>query len=283
MMAFGWLIGNSSTKPIIKAITTVMSLSSGTRTVARIWIGTSGWSYRAWDDVFYPRGLNPQERLAHYAGQFDIVEINSTFYRLPRPEVVTGWRDAVPDHFVFACKTSRYITHMKKLKDPKPSLGSFIERVRFLGDQLGPILFQLPPRWHADPRRLENFLESLPKRWRYAFEFRDATWFTPAILELLAGYDAAFCIYDLNGRCSPLKITADFIYLRLHGPNRAYRGSYSDDVLAAWARRLLAWRDGGRDAYCFFDNDEKGSAVANAQRLATLIGDFSHDHRTGPS
>ena len=193
--------------------------------MARIWIGTSGWSYRDWVDVFYPRGLKPEERLAYYAERFDIVEINSTFYRLPSPEALIGWRDAVPDHFVFACKASRYITHMKKLNDPKPSVKSFVERVRLLGDRLGPILFQLPPRWHADPKRLERFLEILPKPGRYAFEFRDATWFTPEILDLLAEHHAAFCIYDLNRRCSPLTITADFIYLRLHGPGTAYQGS----------------------------------------------------------
>ena len=260
-----------------------ISHSSKKRTLARIWIGTSGWSYRAWYDVFYPRGLKPEERLGYYAGHFDIVEVNSTFYRLPSPEALTAWRDAVPDQFVFACKASRYITHMKKLKEPKPSLSRFIERVRLLGDRLGPILFQLPPRWHADPTRLESFLRSLPKPGRYAFEFRDATWFTPVILDLLSAYDAAFCIYDLDGRHSPLKITADFIYVRLHGPEDAYRGSYSDEIFASWARRVLAWRDGGRDVYCFFDNDEKGFAVADAQRLARLVSDVSCGYRTSPS
>ena len=264
-------------------VTLVITLSLGMRKMARIWIGTSGWSYRDWDGVFFPRDLNPTEHLAYYARHFDIVEVNSTFYRLPSPATVTGWRKAVPDHFIFGCKASRYITHMKKLKDPTPSLSSFFEKIHLLGDQLGPILFQLPPRWHADPKRLEKFLECLPKPGRCAFEFRDATWFTPEILDLLAGHNAAFCIYDLSGRCSPLKMTADFIYLRLHGPDSAYQGSYSDDVLATWAMRLLAWRDGGRDAYCFFDNDEKGFAAANAQRLATLVGDLSHDYRAGPS
>ncbi len=233
--------------------------------------------------MFYPHGLKPEERLGYYAGHFDIVEVNNTFYRLPSPETLASWRDGVPDDFIFACKASRYITHMKKLKEPKPSLSSFIERVCLLGDRLGPILFQLPPHWHADPTRLEGFLEGLPKPGRYAFEFRDATWFTPAILDLLSGYDAAFCIYDLDGHCSPLKITAGFIYVRLHGPKGAYQGSYSDEALASWAKRLLAWRDGGRDVYCFFDNDEKGFAVANAQRLVTLIGDLSCDHWNGPS
>jgi len=261
----------------------VMLLSSKKRTVARIWIGTSGWSYRAWDDVFYPRSLKPAEHLAYYAKHFDIVEVNSTFYRLPSPEAVTTWRDAVPDHFVFACKASRYITHMKKLKEPKPSLKSFIERVGLFSGRLGPILFQRPWRWHVDLKRLRGFLESLPKFGHYAFEFRGATWFTLEILDLLAERNAAFCIYDLSGRCSPLNVTADFIYLRLHGPNAAHHGSYSDDAIAAWAMRLNAWRDGGRETSCFFDNDEKGFAAANAQRLATLIGDLSHDHRTRPS
>jgi uncharacterized protein YecE (DUF72 family) len=243
--------------------------------MAKIWIGTSGWSYRDWVGVFYPRAMKPADHLAHYARHFDIVEINSTFYRLPSPETLKGWRAVAPDHFVFACKASRYITHMKKLRDPEQSLSSFVERVSLLGDQLGPILFQLPPRWRANPDRLEQFLLSLPKPGRYAFEFRDATWFDQAIRDLLAEHNAAFCIYDLAGECSPLSVTADFTYLRLHGPDGPYCGSYSDDALTGWAERLIAWRGEGFDAYCFFDNDEKGYAVLNARRLAAMVNALS--------
>ncbi len=238
----------------------------------RIHIGTSGWHYAQWVGPFYPEGARPETFLAYYARVFRTTEINSTFYRLPTPEVLAAWRERVPSDFVFACKASRYITHMKKLKDPPQACRRFFEVVDTLAGKLGPILFQLPPRWRVDPDRLEAFLAALPRDRRFAFEFRDESWFTPVVYDLLQRHQAAFCVYDLGGRCAPARVTADFVYLRLHGPGGPYRGSYDAGALAAWARRILTWRKAGLDVYCYFDNDEQGYATQDARRLMELVG-----------
>jgi uncharacterized protein YecE (DUF72 family) len=185
--------------------------------------------------------------------------------------VLAHWRDTVSDGFRFTAKASRYVTHMKKLKDPEANLERFLNRIAVLDPKLGPLLFQLPPRWRADVGRLEAFLAVLPTERRCAFEFRDESWWIPAVYDALARHGAAFCPFELAGRRAPLEATADFVYLRLHGPGDAYRGAYDDDRLGAWAERLLAWRGEGRDAWCFFDNDEAGYAAANAVRLRELV------------
>lgn len=236
-----------------------------------IHIGTSGWSYDAWTRPFYPDGLSAAERLAWYAGHFGSVEIDTSFYRLPEPETVARWRDTVPAGFVFSVKASRYITHMKKLKDPAATLPPFLERVALLGDRLGPILFQLPPRWACNLARLESFLTALDTRHRYAFEFRDPSWFGPDTLAALGRHGAAFCIYDLDGRLSPLAATADFVYLRLHGSDGAYQGRYDDATLESWAGHIARWAGEGRAVYAYFDNDQHGYAALNALRLKQLL------------
>jgi uncharacterized protein YecE (DUF72 family) len=236
----------------------------------RIYIGTSGWHYQHWVGPFYPRGTRPEAFLAHYARSFSTAEVNNTFYRLPGPETLATWHDRTPRGFTFACKASRYITHMKKLRDPEMSCRRFLEAVEVLADKLGPILFQLPPRWRVDLGRLEAFLAALPRR-RFAFEFRDQSWFAPEVYRLLSQYDAAFCIYELAGRRAPVEVTSGFVYLRLHGPGGAYQGRYDDRALTTWAARVLMWRKAGRDVYCYFDNDERGYAAQNARRLIELI------------
>lgn len=234
-------------------------------------IGTSGWSYDHWEGPFYPAGLDAGDRLAYYAERFSTVEVNTSFYHLPAPGVVDQWRDTVPADFVFAAKASRYITHMKKLRDPHATLPPFFERVDRLGDRLGPVLFQLPPRWHLDLPRLEAFLECLDKGRRYAFEFRAPSWFDRKVLRLLEKHAAAFCIYDLDGRLSPRHVTADFVYVRLHGPGAAYQGSYDVRTLAGWAGAFSAWTRQGRAVYCYFDNDQRGYAALNALRLKQML------------
>jgi len=238
----------------------------------RILIGTSGWHYRHWVGPFYPKGTRPDAFLRHYAGQFPTTEINNTFYNLPAPDTFAAWRDATPPGFVFACKASRYITHMKKLRDPEAGGRRFFRAIEGLGDKRGPILFQLPPRWHVNLDRLAAFLDALPQDCRAAFEFRDESWFASDVYEALARHDAAFCIYDLAGRCAPMEVTAGFVYLRLHGPRGPYQGSYAEDALKAWAERCVTWRKTGHDVYCYFDNDERGYAVENALRLIDLVG-----------
>lgn len=238
----------------------------------RIRIGTSGWSYRHWVGPFYPEGTPAKGYLDHYIQHFATTELNNTFYSLPKPKTLAGWRDAVPEDFDFACKASRYITHMKKLKDPADSTKRFFETVDVLGDKLGPILFQLPPSWGVDLERLGSFLAALPGGRRYTFEFRDESWLTPAVYDLLSKHDAALCIYHLEGFLSPKEVTAGFVYVRLHGPEEeAYRGSYGDAALAGWARRLAEWSGAGRDVYCYFDNDEAGYAPNDALRLLRAV------------
>jgi len=236
-----------------------------------IHIGASGWHYDSWIGPFYPERLPKKDFLAYYSRHFQTVEINHSFYRLPKTEVLTAWRKAVPEGFLFAVKASRYITHMKKLKDAKEALTAFLKRVDALGDKLGPILFQLPPRWRFNLERFRAFLESLPGNYRYAFEFRDTSWMNPAAYEALNMVRAAFCIYDLAGYRSPKEITSDFIYVRLHGPNDAYKGSYSVSTLSRWAGAFSTWVDMGNQVFCYFDNDEAGYAAQNASKLQEMI------------
>jgi uncharacterized protein YecE (DUF72 family) len=238
-------------------------------------IGTSGWHYQHWRENFYPPGEPPS--LVRYAERFDTVEINNSFYRLPSPETFQAWRDKTPPDFLFAVKASRFITHMKKLTDPEGSFGKFFAAVAHLGPKLGPILFQLPPGWRCNALRLEEFLTVIsPRRLRCAFEFRNETWFGPEIEQILARHNAAFCIYDIAQRRSPLPATADFVYVRLHGPEAAaYAGSYSDAALAEWVDRIASWRDQGRDVFCYFDNDQKAYAAADALRLKAMLEPFA--------
>jgi uncharacterized protein YecE (DUF72 family) len=234
-------------------------------------VGTSGWHYQHWRENFYPPGEAPS--LAYYAKRFDTVEINNSFYRLPAAETFQSWRDRSPPGFLFAVKASRFITHMKKLTDPEGGFEKFFAAVAHLGPKLGPVLFQLPPRWRCNLDRLERFLETIaPKRLRCAFEFRNETWFGPQLEALLSRHNAAFCIYDIAQRRSPLTATADFVYIRLHGPEAAaYAGSYGDAALRDWAERIRAWRSEGRDVFCYFDNDQKAYAAADALRLNAML------------
>ncbi len=234
-------------------------------------VGTSGWHYDHWVGPFYPEGTASESYLSYYMRFFQSAEVNNTFYHLPQTEALARWRKTVPERFVFACKASRFITHMKKLKDPDESVERFFDRVSALGDKLGPILFQLPPRWRSNPDRLGRFLDALPEDHRYAFEFRDKSWFEPEVFDLLTEHNAAFCIYDLGGFRSPIEVTADFVYLRLHGPGGPYQGSYDGRTLFGWSRRCNNWLREGRDVYCYFDNDQAGFAVKNALRLSEMI------------
>lgn len=235
-------------------------------------IGTSGWCYEHWWGPFYPEGVSDDDSLAFLAGQLPAVEINRTFYSLPSREAVRRWRYAAPRGFRFAVKASRYITHMKKLKDPEEPLQRLYEAVDALGDTAGPVLYQLPPRWRCNPDRLASFLEALPDSHPTAFEFRDPSWFDDRVLELLAEHGSSFCIWELAGEASPREITSDMVYLRLHGPGReAYTGSYDRRTLAGWAGACHAWVRSGRDVWCFFDNDEDGHAPANAVELWEMV------------
>ncbi len=235
-------------------------------------IGTSGWHYKHWRGPFYPQDLPPAGFLKFYARRFGTVEINNTFYRLPEEKALSAWRETVPADFIFAVKASRFITHIKKLIDPEPSAARFLARVEVLGKNLGPVLFQLPPGLKCNPERLRRFLEDIPKRHPYAFEFRDPGWFDDRIYKILEEHGAAFCIYELAGRTAPQIVTSQLVYIRLHGPAGPYQGQYSDEALSAWSRSISSWRREGRDVYCYFDNDQAGYAAQDARRLQEMCG-----------
>lgn len=238
---------------------------------AEIRVGTSGWHYRSWVGPFYPHDAKPPSFLAHYTERFDCVEVNNTFYRLPQRKTVEAWAAQAPEKFLFAVKANRFITHMKKLKDPAEPIGRMFSVIDGFGGKLGPILFQLPPGWRVNAERLAEFLAALPHGHRYAFEFRDESWLCDEVFETLSDADAALVLYDFEGRNPPELVTASFVYVRLHGPGARYQGSYSGPALAVWRERATRWRSQGCDVFVFFDNDQKGYAAADAARLTAML------------
>ena len=234
--------------------------------------GTSGWSYDDWRNLFYPEKLPSRKRLGYYADHFDTVEVNSSFYRLPAESTFRDWRRTVPRGFTFAVKASRYLTHVKRLNEPKDPLKLFLQRARTLGKKLGPVLFQLPPNFKANTERLAGLLKHLPKTRRFVVEFRDPSWFTEETADLLRERETAFCIFHMAGLDCPLWVTAPFVYLRFHGPSDKYRGSYPSPELERWAERIRGWMDDGLDVYAYFNNSVGGHAVINARELARRVG-----------
>lgn len=237
----------------------------------RVYIATSGWHYGHWIGPFYPADIRKTKLFEFYVTRFNTVEINNSFYRLPQEKTFAHWRDVTPASFIFALKASRLITHVKRLKDAAQPLQTFMERAGILEDKLGPILFQLPPRWGRNVERLEGFLKLLPAARRFAFEFRDPDWFHEDVYALLREYKAAFCVYDFDYLLSPREVTADFIYIRLHGPSGKYRGQYSEEALRDWASFIRLWRKRVKAVYCYFDNDEAGYAAIDALRLDAML------------
>jgi len=235
-------------------------------------IGTSGWHYPHWRGPFYPDKLPASKMLDFYARHFDTIELNNTFYRLPVPSGVQNWRDSTPSNFTFAAKGSRFLTHMKKLKDTGQGIDRFFERINPLGKKLGPIVFQLPPFWEVNPERLDAFLAALPPRRRYAFELRNPTWHIDEIYRILRRHNVAFCLFEIAGFHSGFEITANFTYVRLHGPGAAYQGAYSASALRGWAERIREWRKTLRAIYIYFDNDQAAYAVENALALKQMLG-----------
>ncbi|MCL6472998.1 MAG: DUF72 domain-containing protein [Firmicutes bacterium] len=237
----------------------------------KLYIGTSGWSYKHWKDIFYPANLPERKWLEFYATKFSTVEINNSFYRLPRRETFESWRASTPPGFVFAVKANRYITHIKKLKNVDTALVRFFENASGLADKLGPVLFQFPANWHANADRLESFLNILPNGYKYAFEFRHTSWFRDNIYALLEQKGAALCIADSPEWPSPFKITAPFVFIRMHGSRQLYASDYTTDELSRWAKKIGDLLDRRLDVYIYFNNDAHGYAVKNAQELRELL------------
>ena len=238
---------------------------------ASIYIGTSGWKYKHWNNVFYPSDIKEKDQLNYYCELFETVELNNSFYRQPKEQNYLDWKSSVPNDFVFAVKANRYFTHLKKLKVEANDINTFLDRAAHLENKLGPILFQFPPTWKINIERLGNFLKLLPQNQEFAFEFRNTTWYHPEVDSLLRQYNIAFCIYELDGHLSPLTVTADFIYIRLHGPAGKYQGFYTDSDLEKWAEFAKDAVKDSKKVYIYFDNDQAGYAAFNAKRLKELI------------
>lgn len=234
-------------------------------------VGTSGWHYRDWWGPFYPDKLKKKDALSFYVTRFDTAELNAPFYRTPTEKAVENWRDLSPDDFRFAWKASKFITHWRRLLADDNALALLDSRLSLLEPKLGPVLFQLPPRMTADRERLAGFLPRLPRGRLYSFEFRHPSWYEKPVFDLLADHNAALCLSDHADAPAPAEVTADWVYIRNHGPSGRYHGSYSDAQLAAWAGRMREWRLSGRAVWCFFDNDVKSAAPADAARLLGLL------------
>jgi uncharacterized protein YecE (DUF72 family) len=239
-------------------------------------VGCSGWNYDHWrNGVFYPRGLPSDRWLGFYAGRFDTVEVNASFYRLPRRDTVERWVASTPADFTFAVKVSRYVTHVKRLRETATHLPLLLERIEpLLGSpKLGPLLWQLPPTFHRDDERLAAALADLQPGIRHALEPRHESWFGDDVLELLREHGVALVIADGPKVRSfqPHVLTADFAYVRLHHGERGRRGNYSPAELEEWAGRIEAWSRRG-DVFVYLNNDWEGFAPANAAALATLLG-----------
>jgi uncharacterized protein YecE (DUF72 family) len=225
-------------------------------------VGTSGWNYRGWRGRFYPPGLPPARWLSFYAERFGTVEVNNTFYRLPAPETFSAWARQVPERFLFAVKGNRFITHLKKLKDPRESLERFFAAARRLGATLGPVLWQLPPFLHRDLPRLRDFIVALPPGVRHVFEFRHASWAVEEVRRTLEDAGMIFCVHDLRGQEWPDWVTGPAAYVRFHGPDR-----YGAGHIRRAANRIEKWLAADRDVYAYFNNDVDGHAVRNAEEL----------------
>jgi uncharacterized protein YecE (DUF72 family) len=237
-----------------------------------LWIGTSGYVYPHWrHGVFYPEGLSARDELAWYSARFPTVELNNPFYRLPESRTFQRWRETVPPQFRFAVKASRTITHARRLRDVAPLLAEFMGRAELLDDRLGPVLFQLPPTLRLDLPLLREFLRELASGRPWVVEFRHPSWQAPPVYELLGRAGVALCI-PVGGRVQPdLVTTAPFVYFRMHA-GAAPGGGFTDDQLRAWAGRVRALRQAGKETYVYFNNDREGHAARDAKRLGRLLG-----------
>ena len=239
--------------------------------IATARVGTCGWAYPHWAGVFYPGGLRQRDRFAHYASEFDTVEIDNTFYRLPERATFLAWRRAAPEGFVYALKASRLITHLKRLGDVREPLGVFLARARLLKGRLGPVLYQLPPNVKKNLPLLADLLSLLPRDLRHAVEFRHESWYVEEVREALERSGAAFCVHDRMDCPSPRWVTAGFVYCRFHGAVGGEGGLYGRGRLRSWARWLGERLGEGRDVYAYFNNDAGGAAVRDAAALRRML------------
>lgn len=245
---------------------------------AKAWIGTSGWNYKHWaEGVFYPHGLKQGVWLRFFSQYFSSVEVNNTFYRLPEKRVFEAWRQNSPKNFIFSIKASRFFTHIKRLAQPEVSISKLFENAAGLGDKLGVVLFQLPPRWGFVPDRLAGMLDYLDQQTllpgvRAALEIRDESWYTPACFKMLQAHNVALALADQPGFAADGPITANFVFVRRHGPGAMYASNYPEEFLQRDAASVRNWLSQERDVYLYFNNDLGGYAVRNALRLKEILG-----------
>jgi len=238
----------------------------------KLFIGTSGWNYSHWEDgVFYPKKLPKADQLIFYTKKFKTIEINASFYHLILKKTFQNWYQKTPEGFVFAVKANRFITHIKKLKDVDEPWKNFINNAKYLKEKLGPILFQLPPRWTGNPDRLKNFVKILPSRYKYVFEFREKTWFCDEVYKILNKKNIALCFSDSPSFPFEEKITASFIYIRFHGSGSLYGSCYSKKQLKNWAKKIKKYLVDGFNVYAYFNNDAFGYAPKNAKELISFL------------
>jgi uncharacterized protein YecE (DUF72 family) len=239
-------------------------------------VGCSGWNYKAWRGPFYPETLAAARWLAFYAQRFDTVEINNTFYRLPERSTFAGWHSQAPAGFLFAVKASRFLTHMKRLREPEEPLARLFSRASALGRRLGPVLYQLPGNFLIDVARLDAFLHALPRRSggrciRHVMEFRHPSWYVDEVYQVLRAHDVALCLHDKHGSEIDGPMEGPFVYVRFHGTSGKYHGSYGSRALHRWARRLAEQVDDGRQVFAYFNNDPGAAAVENATTLRSAL------------
>ncbi|HEX4913808.1 MAG TPA: DUF72 domain-containing protein [Vicinamibacterales bacterium] len=246
-------------------------------------IGCSGWNYKHWRGKFYPPELRLREWFTHYASVFDTVEINNTFYRLPETETFAAWRDRAPEDFLYAIKASRFITHLKRLREPEEPVTRLFERACALQDHLGPVLYQLPESFHCDLTRLDDFLALLPRTLgeingtppdhviRHVFEFRHRSWYVAETQAVLRAHGVVMCLHDKAGSAIFEPLDTPFVYVRFHGPGGRYFGRYELRRMEYWAETLAGQWRAGRDVFAYFNNDPEGMAVINAQELRRLL------------
>ena len=240
-----------------------------------IHVGCSGWVYRHWRGTFYPEGLPQKRWFERYAEEFDTVEINASFYRLPLSSTFEGWREKAPPGFRYAVKVNRFITHMKKLLDCRDEVERFIALARPLGDKLGPLLYQLPPSLHKNLERLDDFLSWLPDDIEQVIEFRHSSWYDEEVLALLDRHGVGFVVHDLKGLKSPRWASGRTAYVRFHGSGGRYSGRYSDEALLEWTDWCLEQSRLGRSVWCYFNNDIHGHAIDDARTLKSMVGQLA--------
>jgi uncharacterized protein YecE (DUF72 family) len=238
---------------------------------APVRIGCSGWIYKHWRGLFYPEALPVKKWFAYYASEFDTVEINNSFYRLPRPETFAAWREQSPTDFCYAVKANRFLTQAQKLKECEEPMARMMRSFEALKPALGPILYQLPPRFHLNLARLQSFLQLVPQDVANVFEFRETSWYADEVFALLERYGASFCAHDMPGSKSPRLAVGPVAYVRFHGGISKYWGRYAEEALLGWTDWISKQAHSGRPVWAYFNNDPEAHAIHDAQTLRAMV------------